>query len=231
MLSNPTLHLKQGWDEAQKNHRSSLVQIFLKLPKTGAATGTSSARLTSAASLQKKKKKSGRQLSMLQISQEKEKDLFPLSSVSPRTGIPCVQPDPAAPVKSGSLELPTAALCSLLGLESRIPRKRAEADAFCMLISTNICLEFSVSDMQQPQRNWSIWSILELLSYIFHIYCLTQPEQQLHFYKDKVQGKSLSLHLLLQNVLKAQNTPEHVPVPFSPDLPIVPLNKGRGVTH
>lgn len=73
---------------------------------------------------------------MLQISQEKEKDLFPLSSVSPRTGIPCVQPDPAAPVKSGSLELPTAALCSLLGLESRIPRKRAEADAFCMLIST-----------------------------------------------------------------------------------------------
>lgn len=40
------------------------------------------------------------------------------------------------PVKSGSLELPTAVMCSLLGLENMIPRKRAEAAAFCMLIST-----------------------------------------------------------------------------------------------
>lgn len=53
------------------------------------------------------------------------------------SGIPCVPPDPAAPaVKSGSLELPIAVVCSLLGLENRTPGKRAGAAALCMLIST-----------------------------------------------------------------------------------------------
>lgn len=65
----------------------------------------------------------------------------------------------------------------------------------------------------------------------FTIYCFTQPEQQHHFYKDKVQGMYLSLQLLLQDVLEAQNALEHLPVLFSPNLPIIPLIKGGGVTH
>lgn len=142
-------------------------------------------------------------------------------------------PDPAAP--ACEIRVPGASRCSHVQFAGFGEHDSREKSRSCCFLHVNehktyACnsVDQTCSSLEETGAFGMFWSCF--LTHVT-IYCLTRPEQQPHFHKDKVQGKSLSLQLLLQNVLKAQNAPEHLPGPFSPDLPIVPLIKARGITR